>query len=523
MALTRRRYLEKMGAAAGISLLSSGPGGGDDSYFGRRPSPQRFDRVIDMVDDAGCDPTGEVACDGHLQRMAEDDTLLVFPKGTYRFDTVNRLLEFDNIGLVGRGETKFVAPPHHHGDWLVVDRGQGLVFENIDIDVRAVNSAPSIQLGVTDGLFVRDVTVIGRGTRKGSSPGRNVGNVPVGNAFLPMVRSPKGHGRVERFIAKHGGRIGTYNEGKGRVGIFVGRSHRGRLQLVDCQLAEFPNNGVYASRTHGDVQVIGGHFANNDISQIRLGGEGSYVSDAQVTVNTNRAGPPNRPGDYLNPRGIRLEGGSLDIAGAEVRNSTIRMVTNPNSAAIAIAKSGGRFSICGTDIEIASKDGPGIVAKPPTGGSHPPPPKPHHGVIKRTSITGRASGGYAVLIADRPGTRIQNSTIDQPNGMRDGIRLIRSPDSEIIGSSIRVGQYPLLVALSNDTRSVACQVRLIEPRSIESTGNPGTDIERIDRSPSVGRTYFCIQHPETRSPDGAASPVLIVSEVRENELYGRVL
>lgn len=121
-----------------------------------------------MVDDLGCDVSGSAPCDAALSAAAGDGRHLVFPEGTYLFESAVQLLDLTYFGMAGRGDVTFVAPPNHNCPWLTIDGGRGLLFENVDLDVTAGNAAPTLQLGAVDGLVVRDVEVVGRGTRTAS-------------------------------------------------------------------------------------------------------------------------------------------------------------------------------------------------------------------------------------------------------------------------------------------------------------------------------------------------------------------
>lgn len=482
----------------------------------------RFGSVIDAVE-AGCDPAGESPCGPEILDAAGDDTLLVFPSGEYRIDERITLSELENFGIRGDAEDAvFVAPPDFNEQWLIADRGQGLVFENVTIDVRAANSAPTVKLGVTDGLEVRDVEIVGRGMRTESKPGSG-GNVPVGTAFLPVVRSPDGEGIVERFVAKTGGRIGTYNGGEGRVGIYIGQSNQGRIRLVDCHLEEFGNNGVYASRTHGTVEVVGGTFRNNDISQVRLGSEGSFVEGATIEVDVEDVGDPNAPGDYMNPRGVRIESGPLDTAGVTVRDVDVHLKNSP-SGAIVVGDLGGHFRVEDTDIRIDNGNGAAILAKPPTGGFRDPPPEPHHGTITGVTVTGEPSARAAIRLIGRPGSTIEDTVIDNPNGQRNGILLTDSPAS-IADTRVVAGGYPLIVR--GDASASDCVVTL-EGVRLESTGVDEGRLLVFPSQPALRSPYrpsgtYCAPGDLLRDAPVDGAPVVRFSGTRLDGLYGEFI
>ena len=75
-AIDRRSCLKAAGAAAGSAVLFSG------SASAAEHRGIRFKRTVNMVEDAGCDPTGNEPCDEQLQAAADDYTLLKFPAGT---------------------------------------------------------------------------------------------------------------------------------------------------------------------------------------------------------------------------------------------------------------------------------------------------------------------------------------------------------------------------------------------------------------------------------------------------------
>lgn len=521
--MNRRRFLAAIAATTGATALSAARPARRNSSIPIGQSTDQFDRVLDMVDDMGCDASGSEPCDAALSAAADDGHLLVFPEGAYRFDSPAALLGLTDFGVVGRGDATFVAPPDHSGPWLTIDRGRGLLFENIRVDVTAGNTAPTIQLGVTDGLVVRDVEVVGRGTRAASRSEDGGANPPVGNALNPVVRSPDGEGVVERFVARRGGHIGAYNGGRGRVGIFVGRSHRGRLRLVDCRLEEFPNNGVYASRTPGTVQVEGGTFANNDISQVRLGSDGSYVDGATIVVDPASASPPTRPGAYLNPRGIQLGGGPLAVGGAEVRGSSVVVRTDAQTAGIDVSPSGGRFTVRETEIFVRSGPSSGIVAKSPTGGSHPPPPKPHHGLVEDVAISGPTGWGHALQLIDRPGSELRDVTITHVRGERGGVRLIRSPGTHLDRCAIGTSGYPVTVLTSPAPTAPNCLLTVSEPRRLETTGAVSRSTVTLASESGQKSTDYCVRLPREAAVDAGTEVAFALTGIEHGDLVGAIL
>lgn len=544
--LTRRDYLALAGATVTTGIAGcSEQSKGRRSTRGRTTSTPRstretstsphspvttndhsYENRVDLAE-AGADRTGSEPIDEVLREHIEDDTKLVFPEGEYLLEGDSngsmRITDAENVAFVGEDGATLKAPPNVNGSWFLVDQSRNVAFENIDVDVTANNAAPTLQFSVSTGLSVRDVEVIGRGTRDGSRPGTS-GNVPVGNAFMPSVRSSNGHGVIENVVAKTGGRIGTYNQGKGRVGVFVGREHRGTLRIVNSRLEEFPNNGIYGSRTTGVVQVVGGKYENNDISQVRIGSEGSYVRGATIRVDASRVRSPNARADFLNSRGIRIEAGPIQTAGAKVQNCdiTIRDVPRSNGG-IAVGKAGGRFTIADSRIRIHDDRMRAINVKPPTGGVHPAPPEPHGGEIKRVRISGGANGDAAIKIVDRPKTIVRDCVIEQTGERRQGVHVVRSNDCLITGGSITTTQYPILVEPDTEAAPDTCLLHLDQNVTLESAGRNELQVEDFDLIAYESST----QRSETRcitllwsGIDGKEVEVIGILAVNSNNIVG---
>lgn len=193
----RRTYLKVAGATAASVPLLAGEGTAATKRHGIS-----FNTVVDMVDDAGCDPDGDELCDSNLRRAAESNTLLKFPSGTYKLTEKNTVLDATNLRFLGDGDVRFTVPAAFNEKLLVVDRRTGLLFENIDIDQRADGVTSGLHLGAGDDLHVQDVEFIGQGIHPDSEPrSENGGNPAVTNAFTSVVRSSDGTRVVKNVVA----------------------------------------------------------------------------------------------------------------------------------------------------------------------------------------------------------------------------------------------------------------------------------------------------------------------------------
>jgi hypothetical protein len=433
--IDRRSYLLAAGAAVGSVGLFSGRA---SAAFERHGIA--FKRTVNMVEDAGCDPTGNEPCNEKITEAVDDYTLLKFPPGEYKLTDRSVVLGATNLGFVGEGDVRFTVPANFNEKVLIVDDGTGVLFENIDLDLTADGATPGLHLGANDDLEVHDVEFIGQGIHPDSDPRDEGGGDPsVTNAFTPIVRSSDGTGRVTNVTAENAGLMGAYNGGDGRVGVWIGISHQGTIELENCHIEGFPNNGLYCSRTYGAVQVEGGVFRNNDITQVRLSSRDSYVKNAAIQADFNDSESPN-PEDVLNSRGVRFEAGRFGSSGASVENCDIAIIATPNSdGGVVVGNDGANHAIDNSRIGIDVDGVRGVYAKPPTGyGSRPPPPEPHTLAMRGVSITGTAAGNEAVRIDQRFESSVADCCIHQDGADRAGVKLVDSTQNTVKNATIDV-------------------------------------------------------------------------------------
>jgi hypothetical protein len=448
------------GAAVGSAALFSGHASAATERHGIR-----FKRVVDMVEDAGCDPTGEEPCNEELRAAADDYTLLKFPSGTYELTEKNVILGTTNLGFLGEGDVRFVVPERFNEKVLVVDDGTGLLFEGIDIDQTAEGATPGLHLGADDDLQVHDVELIGQGIHPDSIPrgdpgwepgeGASNGNPDVMDFFYPIVRSPDGTGLVTNLVANNHGLMGAYNAGDGRSGIWVGASNEGTVTFRDCRIEEFGSNGTYTSRTYGVVQFEGGLYRNNDNNQIRIGSPGSYIENATLTVNAAASDAPN-PSEALNYRGARIEmGRQIDRTDVVVRDCDIALQSSPHSGGGVVAEAtASEFRVEDTRIGIDVDEVPGVLGKEPDGGgAYDPPAKPHAGTLRNVSLTGSATGSTSVELRQRPDSVVDGCCIQTDGADRDGVTVIDSDGCVVRNSIINVTDEAVVTENSEVTVS----------------------------------------------------------------------
>ncbi|MFC7205357.1 hypothetical protein ACFQJC_17745 [Haloferax namakaokahaiae] len=418
------------------------------------PTPEQtpeYPEGVNVVEDLGCDPTGREPCAARIRQALEDDIVLRFPSGTYRFEHRLRISQFSSVVMLGEGPVQLLPPEGYNNFLIDVSEVGNFVFSGIDIDITAPETTAGVRILTRDSFLVDDVEYIGRG---------NHPNQDVVHAMLLGLTTAEGRGVIRNFRAKKGSAIGHYKNGDGRGGISIGPWNSGDIRIENCHLEEFGNNGIYASRTTGNIEVIGGTFRNNNVAGIRIAGEGSYVEGATVEVDLDSyTGPLTQLDSQFNTRGIVIEQGPTQKpAGAEIRNCTIVIEKTPQSkGGIYVFPTGRTVTVRDSTIRINADNVPGVFRSPlERQGQYRPPDGPSWVRLENVLITGTARGASGIILADAPESVIRNCTIDQSGEQRDGVYLSNSNSTVVDGGSVTTTRYPYIIEFDGDSNTDPC-------------------------------------------------------------------
>lgn len=436
--MQRRELLEQVGVSAGAATAgvagivafervddrgTTGLAGGEPRDEPRQAVPSRYADEFDTIVDAsgsGADPTGEEPIDDFLAEYAGESTLLTFTPGTYSLDPVV-FSGLSRFGIVGLGEERPTFVPSnascYPGDaHLAFDGVEEFVLEDVNFDFQRDDSGGSIHVFADGDVALRNLELTGH------CPGQ------IASMRLD-IRDEDAEAVVENLVASDERRDSQL------TGVYVGRTHEGSLTFRDCDVSGFSDNGLYASSPglpgggDGSVEVVGGTYADNNISNVRVGSTGSVVRDVTIDVQS----PPSLDGT-VNARGIRLRNrGDHLIEGCDI---TIAAEAGGFGAIVFHANAGGA-EVRNTTIDINADSVNGINALEPSGSGVPGP------VVENVSITGRAATGYAADLWGRDGTVFRNCTIEQNGYDRGGIRLANAADCEIVDSEITTTGEPI--------------------------------------------------------------------------------
>jgi hypothetical protein len=416
--LDRRNFLRLGGAAVGATALASSSASASTTRY-----DITFSDVVDVTD-YGADPTGTVRSDTAIEDAIGEDTLIVFPPGDYLIPEQLSWSGLDCYGFYGDGDVRFV-PPSGTNDLLLNARGDEVLFEGIDIDHREPDTVAGLLLKADTRLVVEDVTYLGRGTHPDSS---------VTYALKAEVTQPDGTGLIRNLRADKGSAIGRYKGGNGRIGIFSGPGHEGRLRFENCHLEEFGNNALYASKNPGSTEVVDSYFRNNNVASIRISGEGSYVENCQIELDIDEyTGPTDGMDRKVYLRGIWLQQGPYDFpGGVRIDDSEISIADSVDDG-VGIVASGSAKTLDVTNTTVSvDADGERAIQRK----------SPDHSngavTLDNVSVVGSAQDQEAIFISGTDGSTITNSCLYTPGSGRDGILFRDASDAVVDETNIAV-------------------------------------------------------------------------------------
>ena len=457
---SRREWMKYGGTIAGAAAL--GVGASQTATAATTRHGISFQNEVNIVDDFGADPTGSEAIDGALDRAISDNTLIVFPEGTYTFSQ-RHIVNGLRVGFLGEGDVTVKAPSGYNNQFLISgtnDPAKEVLFENIDIDHSANNSVAGLRFNTRNGCHIQDVEFLGRGTHS---------NNEVVGAVTVSITNRDANGVIKNVVARKGSAWGHYNGGRGRIGIGVFWPHRGTVKVIDCVMEEFGNNGMYATRHNGNVQVEGGLYRNNNAANVRIHGEGSYCKGVTVEVDPAKyTGPDSQTGNAFSLRGIVFEQGhekawGWKAPGTYVEDCTVIIRENSSGVCPAIQSkyTGRTLEITNTKVVYDVNGQPAIRRDAAVNRYRAPSPDPRWLKMDNVSITGNAANSTAVKVKDGDGSVVQNCCINMSGSGEDGIIFGRSDNCTVRDTAISVSGRAVVqnnssVATSNLSQDATC-------------------------------------------------------------------
>lgn len=350
-----------------------------------------FDAVVDVVE-AGADPSGSTPVDEVLNDAADDGALLAFPRGRYRVED-EFVPEVARLGLVGDGAT--IVPADGFDDTVLglgyPDDATDLLVSGLSFDFRAADTGGRPLLAQADRrILARDLTVVGEIDVQQDLFRFDVTDAD-GSAVVRDIRLPDGAADDVHV-----------------TGIQVGDDNEGDIDFVNCHVAGFTDNGLYADPPTGSIRVLGGSYVNNGVAGVRLEAtEGDAVArDVYVRCDDADAGGKNM-------RGIRLRGGNSVL----VENCVVELVeVSSSDGAVTFASELRSATVRDCALHVDADGVNAIRIKSGEGAGTEGPFR-----CENVTVTGSAAGGATVSAANREDCTFRGLSIYQSGEERDGI------------------------------------------------------------------------------------------------------
>lgn len=268
-AIYRRPALQMLGGIMGLSVLStSGIASSVDA---------QTEEVVDLGEKG---LTNGDVIDDYLEEYFVDGVEVRVPEGEYAYHGDGFGGRYSEAAVVGDGEVILTNEAGVYRETIAAHEGGTVLVKNF-----------TLRGAVPDGDRARI-------RLEANSDGR----VVIDNFNLP-------DGNVD---------------GANANGYYLPPEHAGVVEIRNCYIANFSNNGIYASAPgkgeDGQVVVENCVSHNNNIAGIRLGSSNSVARNCLVL---NDGPAPTGPSWGRNMRGIRIRepGSDLRIEGCEIINS----------------------------------------------------------------------------------------------------------------------------------------------------------------------------------------------------------
>ncbi|WP_273837457.1 hypothetical protein [Halococcus sp. PRR34] len=439
-------YQQRMGDGP---AQQAGAGGNTSGGSGSgSPTSPSFDRVLDAVKDVGCDPSGGRPIHKDIDGSAmQDGTLIVFPPGKYLLSGQFQASVDGTFGMVGAGYKQASSPPKpgKNAAMFVAAGGSRTrinfrtttgLFANFVMDQRSSKSSTGIVIGSSGFVQGRDIRFIGVQDNTGEGVSDSLQIPPC------SLQSDEGATvRAERVVGRYIGLPGDKNSG-GAPMFWVGSGNSGTAQIGHCISQGAADNGVYGGRTPGNVQIKGGQWVNNEVSQLRFSGTGSWADGVTLVIDKDRYKGPTSGGGFnevFSTNGVKIERGDNGYAkagGAVLRNADIRVGSVGSKgigAPVLVRGSGGALKIENCRI-VNNLDQPSVRAEGPgTGYSGHASPPPHNVTIAHSVFSG-AQTDTIVQVSGRENSLIRETCFKVPGSSPESVSGMK------IGSGVGFGK-----------------------------------------------------------------------------------
>lgn len=463
-----------------------------------------FEERVDAVDDLGWDPNGLFPVDDSLVKSFDRDILVEVPPGEYKLLETIEGENVSNWGMRGVGEertdVRFTTNEGSRVEFQLM-YGSDLLLENFSFDLGGqFDRTMGMRTIIEDNLLIRNVE------KAGANPTENPSGV---SALILSVTDPNGAAVVDTFI-RTGPQI-FLPFPKNELCVFSGRTHKGTVTYRDLEIHNAGEGGVYASKCPGDVHVEGGFYKNNRNDGIRISGNGSYIKDATVVIDSDDFHPKNG-GVEGQMRGIRMQSGDQGFTGGFIEDTTLELrSTFLTQSLVHITNNQGGMQLRNSELKNWT-DRFSFRAVPPL--DHVA--EPWSVTLDNVQMKEHGNSGSALKIDGRPNSTLRNVTIETPreSGQRHGVTVVDSHGTVFEDVTVETTGVPLRIERpSGPLDDYALEFR--GTNEFSTRGNFGLGSSSVELPIGDDRTVF----PFRDASEDVS--VLLVTGVEEDRLKFR--
>lgn len=394
-----------------------------------------FEERINAVEDLGWDPNGLSPVEDSLAESFDRNALIEVPPGEYKLNGSIEGRGVSNWGIIGDGEertdVRFTTTKNSRIKFKLLS-GSDVLLANFAFDQ---GEQFDRSMGMT--LFIENNLRIHNVEKVGSNPAEDPNSV---SALLLSVTDPDGIAVVDTLVRTGPQEFLPYP--KNELCVFSGRAHLGTIKYRNLQIANAGENGIYASKCPGDIHVEGGFYKNNRNDGIRISGDGSYIRDATVIIDSDNFHPENK-GVEGNMRGIRMQSGDKGFSGGVIEDTSLELrSTFLTQSLVHIAHNQGGMTLRNSELKNWTRffsfraKGPSEYVQEPWGITLDDVRMEEHGGV-----------GTALKIEDRPNSTFRNVTIETARhvGLRHGVTIADSDGTVFEDVKIATNGIPLRI------------------------------------------------------------------------------
>ncbi|WP_273835104.1 hypothetical protein [Halococcus sp. PRR34] len=380
----------------------SGPGGSPQTTPTQPPADRAAQAGLTINTTTTVTSTSQINGDANTLHIIDGNS-----QDPFTWDGPMDLGSIDDTAICGINGASISLPAGFRDRMITVSGGSGFLWSGVDIDQTASGAWGRFNINTSTNGIIEFVRTIGKGRRANPDPSEEPYGATTGATISIPAGSSSGTNHIRNVEFIHGGVFANQHFGDRPIGIFLAGGHSGTLRIERSVFEEFPNNGLYATNTTGEVIVADTRIWNNGVTNGRIA-RGEFINcvsgfDYTDTGMMNA----NNPGHAVRGFSVEDKGKGTDV---DITNCTVRLVNVANAGGGIVTDDfgdgAGTFDqVTGTDVHIYNaQDVPDVRIE-----------EGSINAITDCTFEGTADSGVSVQ-NNGPSVTVSNNSFDYPAG-----------------------------------------------------------------------------------------------------------